>query len=290
MTTAGLASIIICQNRLWRARVFGGSLRAETRRAVRDALAWLQLHFYVDHNPGWGGHWHGYYLYGLERAGILGRFRFVGPHDWYHRGAEHILKTKMYLASHGVDACFTLLFLKRATSRMDAPVITPSGGPNVTPVAMPPTAVPRWMRPDPNVPRDATLAAGYWMKRLKHRDGNVTFKATIELGRLANLATAPALISTLRIHQDAYVRAGAAIALGKMRAADAFRPLTENLLDEEDLVRHAANQALVRITQHKALTYRSSMTANDRMRLLKAWRAWWETHETQVRSVLKQAK
>ena len=252
MTTAGMCSMIICQNRLWRVRAFGGKLRAQTRDAIRDALAWMQLHFHVDHNPGWGANWHGYYLYGLERAGILGRFRFVGAHDWYREGAEHILKSKMHLGA-GVDSCFTLLFLKRATSRMDAPVITPSGGPITNPVVMPPKSVPKWLQVDGEAPKDAAAAAVYWVRKLKDPDANESFRALIQLTRLNNARSAPALIVALRTHQDPYVRAGAAIALGKLRSCDAVPSLIENLLDRADLVRHSAHRALTEITGHGGL-------------------------------------
>ena len=87
MTSAGLTCLVICQSRLWRARAFTGKLRADTRRGVRDAMAWLQTHFAVDHNPGGHHHWTFYNLYGLERAGVLGRYRFLGTHDWYKAGA-----------------------------------------------------------------------------------------------------------------------------------------------------------------------------------------------------------
>ena len=289
MTSAGLCSMIICQNRLWRHRSFGGKLRARTRDAIRDAMAWLQHNFHVDHNPGWGGNWHGYYLYGLERAGILGRFRFLGQHDWYQRGGEHILKSKMHLTV-GVDSCFTLLFLKRATSRMDAPVITPSGGPITDPIAMPPATTSKWLQVDPQAPKEPAAAGPYWAAKLKHRDANEVFRATIQLARLKDVKTAPPLTIALRTHQDPYVRAGAAVALGKMRACHAVRPLIENLMDAKDLVRHAASQALARVTGHKKLSYRTNMTANERMRLLKAWRAWWGAHEMRVREALRQPK
>ncbi len=144
MTTAGLAGLIICQSELWGSRRFTGELRLDTRRAIRDAMAWMQANYDVASNPveradgaadgpppGFGRRgdvWHLYYLYGLERAGILGRFRYLGPNDWYLDGAEVLLDRQMPQGSFGsnVDTCFALLFLKRATSRHAAPVITPS--------------------------------------------------------------------------------------------------------------------------------------------------------------------
>ena len=139
MTTAGLAGLIICQSELWRSRRFTGDLRLKTRRGIKDAMAWMQEHFAVSRNPvqpGTGGNqgrgmgWHYYYLYGLERAGMLGRIRNFGEIDWYERGAEHLLAAQSgdggWSTSRDrlVDSCFAILFLKRATSGMRMPVIT----------------------------------------------------------------------------------------------------------------------------------------------------------------------
>jgi hypothetical protein len=147
MTTAGLAGLIICQSELWGSRRFTGELRTKTRRGIRDAMAWLQQHYDVERNPvaaersGGDGpgaamapfgevtSWYHYYMYGLERAGILGRFRFLGDHDWYAEGAEALLGKQTPQGSWGPleETAFALLFLKRATARHSAPVITPSG-------------------------------------------------------------------------------------------------------------------------------------------------------------------
>ncbi|MFM8980170.1 MAG: prenyltransferase/squalene oxidase repeat-containing protein [Planctomycetia bacterium] len=149
MTTAGLSGLIICQSRLWGTRRFTGEVRKRTREGIRDAMAWLQQNYDVEQNPvqapapgeagsddegegrRGGDPWYGYYMYGLERAGILGRFRFLGERDWYLDGAEALMGRQMPQGSFGnaVDSCFALLFLKRATSRHAAPVITPSDPP-----------------------------------------------------------------------------------------------------------------------------------------------------------------
>lgn len=144
MTTAGLAGLIICQSELWSSRRFTPELRLKARRGIRDAMAWMQENFDVESNPvqdqapaaaaprGRGRNsWHLYYLYGLERAGILGRFRFVGPRDWYQEGAEVLLRQELPQLGWGAvdDTCFALLFLKRATTRHSAPVITPQAQP-----------------------------------------------------------------------------------------------------------------------------------------------------------------
>lgn len=131
MTTAGLASLAICQTHLWASRRFKPALRARSRKAIRDALAWLQKHFAVDRNPGEReGGWHFYYLYGLERAGVLSRMRFFGDKDWYLEGATWLLGSQeasgKWQREHTLlDTAFAILFLKRSTYRLRRPVITP---------------------------------------------------------------------------------------------------------------------------------------------------------------------
>jgi Prenyltransferase and squalene oxidase repeat len=129
MTTAGLSGLLICQSELWSSRHFGGRSRQQTRDAIRDGFAWLQVHYTVDENPVSGAAWHYYYLYGLERAGVLSSTRFVGGHDWYLDGALDLLEDQEREGSwHGqqlVDTCFAILFLKRASFRASNPAITP---------------------------------------------------------------------------------------------------------------------------------------------------------------------
>jgi hypothetical protein len=141
MTTAGAAGLLICQSQLWKSRKFGGEARAKTRAAIRDALAWMQENFAVESNPGMGFAHHYYYLYGLERMGILAHTRFVGKHDWYGDGAELLLFEQGPDGSWNegdlVDTCFALLFLKRSSFRTANPSITPSE-PNVPSKPEPP--------------------------------------------------------------------------------------------------------------------------------------------------------
>jgi hypothetical protein len=141
MTTAGLAGLIICNEALWSSRRYVGKRRAAARKGIRDAMAWMQTWFSVKANPleppkGRIGptstnSWHYYYLYGLERAGILARVRWFGEFDWYFDGALYLIsqqaRTGAWPRGRGMfnETCFALLFLKRATSRMKLPAITP---------------------------------------------------------------------------------------------------------------------------------------------------------------------
>jgi hypothetical protein len=130
MTTAGAAGLLICQSQLWKSRKFGAEARAKTRTAIRDAFAWMQKNFAVESNPGLAMAHHYYYLYGLERMGILAHTRFVGKADWYLEGAEVLLFEQdppgSWQEGNLVDTCFALLFLKRSSFRTANPSITPS--------------------------------------------------------------------------------------------------------------------------------------------------------------------
>ena len=137
----GAAGLMICQSMLWKSRKFTGEERTRTREAVRDALAWMQTNFSVTENPGMGPAHHYYYLYGLERMGILAHVRFLGGTDWYREGAEFLLHEQGGPGNWGdvVDTCFALLFLKRSSFRVSNPVVTPSE-PSPAPAPTPPKA------------------------------------------------------------------------------------------------------------------------------------------------------
>lgn len=128
MTTAGIACVAICQEGLWRSRRFKGSDRKKSREAIRDGLAWMQQNFTVTENPGHPhkSH-HMYYVYGLERMGMLTGRRWIGQHDWYKQGADLLLGSQD--ERHGgwgshVATSFGVLFLKRATRARDRVVTT----------------------------------------------------------------------------------------------------------------------------------------------------------------------
>ena len=61
-----------------------------------------------------------YYLYGVERAGLLCGIERFGAHDWYAEGAAQLLAAQKANGSWGstTDTAFALLFLRRATHSM----------------------------------------------------------------------------------------------------------------------------------------------------------------------------
>ena len=99
---------------------------------AQGGLAWLTKHFSVTQNVGGRVHFGDgspnamlyYYLYALERAGVLTGTVDFGSHDWYKEGARFILKSQKpdgswHSGTAGAppawDTCFAILFLKRAT-------------------------------------------------------------------------------------------------------------------------------------------------------------------------------
>ena len=77
---------------------------------------WLGKHWSVNGNL--------YYMYALERAGMLYGTEKFGDHDWYLEGAKSIVRSQKADGSWGsnndeekntIQTCFAILFLKKAT-------------------------------------------------------------------------------------------------------------------------------------------------------------------------------
>ena len=96
-----------------------------------DGVKWLAKNFSVTGNPGPHEHqefkentqhMYYYYIYGLERAGMLFGTERMDDHKWYREGAEELLKQQGKKGEWGkgvLNTCFAILFLKRATRRLD---------------------------------------------------------------------------------------------------------------------------------------------------------------------------
>jgi len=131
MTTAGLASLVICKWGLAKnlERNKNNPFLRKLNQAIRDGAAWLAHRFSVSSNPGRAdGQWLYYYLYGLERAGVLTMAEQFGNRNWYDEGAEWLLSQQRAdgawvetARSHKGDedavvtTAFAILFLKRGT-------------------------------------------------------------------------------------------------------------------------------------------------------------------------------
>jgi len=89
---------------------------------VRKGMEWIDAN--------WKGRlpkWHVYFLYGLERVGMLHGTDRIGSKEWYDEGAGWLLE---HQAANGSwsrsvpDTCFAILFLRRATAPLPG-VATP---------------------------------------------------------------------------------------------------------------------------------------------------------------------
>ena len=88
--------------------------------SIKAGLNWLASNFSVTQNPGRNASWYLYYLYGLERAGVLCDAKLMGKRDWYVEGAKQLLKIQKDNGSWTDrnatwGTCFAILFLKKAT-------------------------------------------------------------------------------------------------------------------------------------------------------------------------------
>jgi hypothetical protein len=97
-------------------------------KPVVDGLGWLAKNFSVTDNPAHGKEFHYYYLYALERVGMLYDTPTIGTHDWYAEGANRLLEEQRADGSWGSEerldkpewgTCFAILFLKLATRRLN---------------------------------------------------------------------------------------------------------------------------------------------------------------------------
>lgn len=125
MSATGTASTGIALQYLMLNESLGRAEKAALLRkavpAINDGLAWLQANYSVTGNVGSYDGWHLYYLYALERVGVLLDVPKLGKHDWYNEGAIVLLNTQMSngrWANGRVDTAFALLFLKRATLKV----------------------------------------------------------------------------------------------------------------------------------------------------------------------------
>jgi len=120
--TAGAVSAVV---------IYDYMLKKDWRQdaVVLSGMAWLNENFSVTTNPVKYPEWHYYYLYALERVGMLYNTWMIGTHDWYREGANYLLDNQKadgsWLAGSPFrdagekqatwDTCFAILFLKRAT-------------------------------------------------------------------------------------------------------------------------------------------------------------------------------
>jgi hypothetical protein len=142
MTCAGITCLLVARHELLLidcARL-SEKLAKEVEDLLNGAWAWLDQHWAMDRHPEHPeNRWYYYYLYCLERAGILGNVKRIGGKDWYFEGAEQLIARQLengswndpVLSAQGdggdgpwsdsrqkevPSTCFALLFLQRGTA------------------------------------------------------------------------------------------------------------------------------------------------------------------------------
>ena len=122
MTAAGLSSLIIAREHLFKSDRFPVASRQRINQSIWDATAWLAAS-----GLKYGG-WLYYALYSIEKVGDLGMMEKIGGIDWYRQGVDAILKnqqpdgswaqTDSHDHNRRYQTAFALLFLNRATDLM----------------------------------------------------------------------------------------------------------------------------------------------------------------------------
>ena len=121
MTTAGLTGLYVTGAALAPERATCGVHKRD--RSIEGGLTWLGNNWSIRQNPGrGGGSWLYYYLYGVERVGVLSGRRTIGGRDWFREGATFLVGAQKRDGSWGggtLDTIFALLFLAKGR----APVV-----------------------------------------------------------------------------------------------------------------------------------------------------------------------
>lgn len=133
MATGGLGALVIYK--FWLQRLYNSGIGYKENSHVKNGLKWLGDNFTVSTNPNYKTppdtdkakyfKWLYYYLYALERAGVLYGTEKFGSHEWYIEGAKYLLNEQKQDGHWAekedqaqqtiVDTCWAILFLKRAT-------------------------------------------------------------------------------------------------------------------------------------------------------------------------------
>jgi len=123
MTAAAVADLFITGMRLQVGREEGFRDGAaprcgqyQTPRPLAGGLGWMARNFQASVNPRRGPAYVNYWLYAVERCGLLSGQRYFGKHDWFREGAEFLIRTQRADGTWNgdlVDTCFALLFLAR---------------------------------------------------------------------------------------------------------------------------------------------------------------------------------
>ena len=125
ITAVGIATLFIVSDQLYGNR--GIDCRNPTEvPAIEKGIDWMAKNFdKVASETKYPRDFPNPTLYAVERVGVAGGLKYFGPHDWYKKGAEYLVKRQRKdgawtggLSTHS-DTCFGVVFLSRGR----APVI-----------------------------------------------------------------------------------------------------------------------------------------------------------------------
>ncbi|MCD4824261.1 MAG: DUF4159 domain-containing protein [Phycisphaerae bacterium] len=124
MTAAGIASLYICgqslavgRDRTFQDGAYPGCGKYSRNVVLAKGLKWMTKKFSVKRNPNRGS-WYYYYLYGLERVGMISGRHAFGSHDWYREGAAELISRQNAAGHWGrgrqmYQTAFAVLFLAK---------------------------------------------------------------------------------------------------------------------------------------------------------------------------------
>ena len=84
VTAAALASLYLAHERL--AREEAADVTADRLAVIEHGLEWIARHYALSENPNRELAWYYFWLWGLERVGVVSGRRDFGSHDWFREG------------------------------------------------------------------------------------------------------------------------------------------------------------------------------------------------------------
>ncbi len=118
MTAAGVATLFITQEYTHLSTEPSGNV---SDPSIEHGLRWISDRLSTDFqgnviNQLVGGHpFHGYVLYGLERIGVAGGYKYFGKCNWYQEGADYLIHHQESAGNweYPANTAYSLLFLSR---------------------------------------------------------------------------------------------------------------------------------------------------------------------------------
>ena len=135
MTCGGISTLRICRDvLLFDHPGTSASMIRQLDQAIDEGWGWMAENWMIQRHPTHHErHYLLYYLYSVERAGVLTGVDTVNGHDWFFEGASFLIATQhedgRWVDRTGElhDTCFALLFLKRGTVPLPKPEKTGAG-------------------------------------------------------------------------------------------------------------------------------------------------------------------